>query len=696
MKKFLVAIIVLLALPLTVKGQINEKIKVACIGNSVTYGYGHSNPGETSYPSQLQQMLGHDQYEVRNFGHSGATLLNKGHRPYINQAVYEQAMQYGPDLAVIHLGLNDTDPRNWPNFRDEFIPDYLSLIDDLRESNPNVKIWICRMTPIFNWHGRFKSGTRDWFWQIQDAIENVAQIANVELIDLHSPLYARPDLFADALHPNEEGAQILANTVYGALTGMYGGLQLPAVYGSGMVIQRGEPFVLQGKANAGAKVEAKLGKQRRSAVAGADGCWTITFDAMNVGKPMTLTVKSETVKLKYDDVVVGEVWICSGQSNMAWCLKNSNDAQHHMAQAKNKNVRLYNMQPRVITDPVKWDSTELVNINRLNYFKPTRWEKADEENAGDFSAIAYHFGAMLADSLGVPVGLICNAVGGATIESYIDRKTMEHHPVLVDILSNWKHNDFVQGWVRSRASENIEKSTNKLQRHPYQPCYLYETGVAPIASYNVKGVIWYQGESNAHNVELYEHQLPALIGSWRMAWGNDEMPFHIIQLSSINRDTWPHFRDTQRRLALAIENCEMAVSSDKGHPTDVHPRDKEPIGQRLARLALHYDYGFSHVVPSGPVVKSVKCDGNEVIVEFDNAHGLATSDDAALRTFELADKWGVFHAADVAVIDGEKVRLSSSKVAVPKFVRYGWQPFTTANLVNGEGLPASTFKAVVE
>jgi sialate O-acetylesterase len=209
-------------------------------------------------------------------------------------------------------------------------------------------------------------------------------------------------------------------------------------------------------------------------------------------------------------------------------------------------------------------------------------------------------------------------------------------------------------------------------------------------------VIWYQGESNAHNVELYEHQLPALIGSWRSTWNNDEMPFHIVQLSSINRDTWPHFRDTQRRLALAIENCEMAVSSDKGHPTDVHPRDKEPIGQRLARLALHYDYGFSHVVPSGPVVKSVKCVGNEVIVEFDNAHGLATSDDAALRTFELADKWGVFHSADVAVIDGEKVRLSSSKVAVPKFVRYGWQPFTTANLVNGEGLPASTFKAVVD
>jgi sialate O-acetylesterase len=182
-----------------------EPIRVACIGNSVTYGYGHQNPAVTSYPTRLGEMLG-DGYEVRNFGHSGATLLNHGHRPYTQQQAYRNAVAFAPDKAIIHLGLNDTDPRNWPNYRDEFIPDYLALIDTLRKANPEVEVWVCRMTPIFHGHRRFKSGTRDWHAQIQTAIEEVAHLANVHLIDLHEPLYHRPDLFADALHPNAEGA----------------------------------------------------------------------------------------------------------------------------------------------------------------------------------------------------------------------------------------------------------------------------------------------------------------------------------------------------------------------------------------------------------------------------------------------------------------------------------------------------------
>ncbi|MBQ5817495.1 MAG: sialate O-acetylesterase, partial [Bacteroidaceae bacterium] len=139
----------------------DKRVKVACIGNSVTYGYGHAAPAETSYPTQLNRLLG-ESYEVGNFGKSGATLLRKGHRPYNKQKEYSDALAFAPDIAIIHLGLNDTDPRNWPNYRDEFIPDYLALIDTLRQTNPKVKIWLCRMTPIFNRHPRFKSGTRDW------------------------------------------------------------------------------------------------------------------------------------------------------------------------------------------------------------------------------------------------------------------------------------------------------------------------------------------------------------------------------------------------------------------------------------------------------------------------------------------------------------------------------------------------------
>ena len=189
MKRVLLAL--LLALPLIATAQ--EKKKVACIGNSVTYGYGHKTPGETSYPSQLQQLLG-EGYEVRNFGHSGATLLSKGHRPYINLPEYKAALEFAPDIAVIHLGLNDTDPRNWPNYRDEFYGDYINIIKALREANPAVDVYVCRMTPIFHWHRRFKSGTRDWYWQIQELIPAIAEWDNLEIIDL-SPFYYNISFF---------------------------------------------------------------------------------------------------------------------------------------------------------------------------------------------------------------------------------------------------------------------------------------------------------------------------------------------------------------------------------------------------------------------------------------------------------------------------------------------------------------------
>ena len=214
-----------------------EKIRVAGVGNSVTYGYLLENRERDCYPAVLQRLLG-DGYEVGNFGHSGATLLNHGHRPYTQTQEYTATVAYAADLVVIHLGLNDTDPRNWPNYNDDFINDYLALIDTFRKVNPTCRIWICRMTPIFHAHPRFKSGTRDWFQLEQQAITNVAAIADVQLIDLHHNLYCRPDLFPDALHPAPEGAAILAKTVYSALTGDYGGLQMPDIYSDGMVLQR--------------------------------------------------------------------------------------------------------------------------------------------------------------------------------------------------------------------------------------------------------------------------------------------------------------------------------------------------------------------------------------------------------------------------------------------------------------------------
>ena len=698
MKRFIA--ILLLTLPLLAVAQ--QKIKVACIGNSVTYGYGHKEPAKTSYPSQLQQMLG-DKYEVRNFGHSGATLLSKGHRPYINLPEYKAALEFAPDIAVIHLGLNDTDPRNWPNYRDEFYSDYVNIIDALREANPDVDVKVCLMTPIFHWHRRFKSGTRDWYWQIQELLPLIAEYDMFELIDLSRYLYNRPDLMPDALHPNEEGAGIIAKQVYSAITDDFGGLSLPAIYSDNMVVQRNEPFVVKGTANAGDAITVKLGKEIVETYTNEWGEWEAIFNPMQAdGKSYTMTVECGKKKITYKNIVIGEVWLCSGQSNMAFMVKESSHKKQSLTNVKGKDIRLYDMKPRVLTNNIEWDSLDLAKLNSHDYYLPTSWQMQNEQNVSDFSAVAYHFGAMLSDSLNIPIGLICNAVGGAPAEAFIDRKTLEFHPILVDILYNWRENDMIQEWCRGRAKQNIAKSNNNLQRHPYEPCYLYETGIMPIAHYPIKGAIWYQGESNAHHVELHEVIFPTLIDSWRRTWNNPEMPFYFVQLSGINRPSWPHFRDSQRRLAQNIAHCDFAVSSDKGHPSDVHPKEKAPVGERLARLALNQTYGMKHVAQHGPTAISAKSvihqTTGRIVLEFSDAKELKTSDGKLLRGLEAGGAWGAFYE-----IPGENIKIEGNRIIIEgpagawaMRIRYAWKPYTDANLINETGLPASTFEITVE
>ena len=270
MKRLLLFALLLLSLSVSAKGKESPVQRVACVGNSVTFGYGLSDREHTAYPVVLQQLLGKG-FDVRNFGHSGATLLRHGHRPYTQLPEFRQAMDFKADLVVIHLGLNDTDPRNWPNYGDEFIGDYRALIDSFRVANPQAKIWICLMTPIFHRHSRFQSGTRDWHEAIQKTIRQIAATADVGLIDLHTPLYNHPELFPDALHPNAEGAAILARTVCSAITGNYGGLQPSPMYGNGMVLQRGDSIVLHGMANANDEVRVTFNNLQRSASAAANG-----------------------------------------------------------------------------------------------------------------------------------------------------------------------------------------------------------------------------------------------------------------------------------------------------------------------------------------------------------------------------------------------------------------------------------------
>ena len=682
-------IILATLLLLSLSSIFGQTIKIACVGNSVTYGMGIENP-EERYPAQLQVMLG-DEYEVGNFGHSGATLLKNGYRPYWNLPEFKEALDFEADIVIIHLGLNDTDPRAWPKYRDEFVKDYINLIDTFKYIKPDADVKISRMTPIFSGHSRFESSTRDWYWQVQDAIEVIAEISKVDLVDLHTPLYIRPDLFPDNLHPTGEGAKIIAETVYGAITGDFGGLKPASIFTSGMVLQRNKPIRFWGTANSNEIVEIDFNNQKRSASVNKSGSWEIEFPPLEAGGPYKITFSSETKVINLNDVLIGDIWLCSGQSNMEFRLKQSTSGADDIKVAKLPEVRLFNMQPVAYTNNVAWEKNTLDLINQLQYFTQTEWKSTTPEIAKDFSAVAYHFGKTVYEETGVPIGLILNAVGGSPAEAWIDRFTLEHHNKLVGMFRNWSNNDFINPWCRERAGQNSELSDNPLQRHPYHPSYLYEAGIQNITRLNISGVIWYQGESNEQNVELHEVIFPTLVESWRSAW-NDDFPFYYVQLSSmaIGRETWGHFRDSQRRLMYEIPNSGMAVSSDLGDSTDVHPREKKQIGERLARWALNKTYGFSDITPSGPLFHDFFVEDETAYISFEFAEGLMSSDGKPLRSFEVAEFPGLFFPA-TAVIEGNVVKVESTRVRTPKYVRYGWSSYSDGNLINSEGLPASTF-----
>lgn len=699
-------------------------VRVACVGNSITYGYLVEDRERNCYPAVLGRMLG-DGYEVGNFGVCGATLLNKGHNPYTKTKEYSDALALRADIVVIDLGVNDTDPRNWPNYRDEFIPDYAALIESFRKANPAAKIYVCRMTPIAHRHRRYKAGTRDWFNQIQQAIERVARTQGAELIDLESVLKDRPELLPDAVHPTAEGARLMAEKIYSAITGDNGKLKMSPVYTDNMVLQRGESTRIGGVANAGRLVTvtlsneaAKVLKSRRMPVgkvyatdtvtAGTDGKWQLHLSLPDPLLSAVLTVSTQDTTATFHNVGVGEVWMASGQSNMSWPVVNA--AERNEA-VPNANIRLFRADPTFAQESNgKLDSAELVRLNQLDYIRnPKGWVPGSDTAAMEgFSAVAWFFGQMLSDSLGsqVPVGLIETSLGGATAEGFVARHILENDPWLVDLLYDWRNNEITMGWVRQVIQANLKDVKNPLQRHYFEPAYLYESRTAPLAAgYDIQGVIWYQGESNAEFPEMHERIFPAVIQSFREAFGKPDMPFYFVQLSSLNRPSWPEFRDSQYKMGVGLPwtGCmrgtgliEMAVCSDWGDSTDVHPRHKKPVGERLALLALAGDdYRKTKYRSPGNSGVIVYMEDGAVVLHFDQP--LATSDDREPRTFELAGENGIFYPATAEIAEDNNVIVKAAEVPVPKYVRYGWQPYTRANLC-GTGphkLPVSTFKSYI-
>ena len=713
MYKFLLSLFLLLS---TLSATARKVVRVACVGNSITYGTGIANREHDAYPAQLQRMLGKD-YVVGNFGKPGATLLRHGHRPYFQQTEFRDAMQFKGDIAVIHLGINDTDPRNWCNFRDEFVGDYVALMDSLRQANPKVRIILSRLTPIRYDHPRFDSGTELWRREISETIDRIAASQGVELIDFYQPLIAHPDWLSDGIHPDPRGAKALAETVYKGITGNYGGLQLSALFSDGMVLQRGGCYI-QGVANAGANVVVSYdGKELGKTVANNRGEWRIWAVLSQPVERGTLTVAAGREVKRFKDVAVGEVWLCSGQSNMAFKVKQAATAQQTLTQCNDNGLRLYNMSPRWETDNVSWDSTALAEVDQLRLFEARPWSVASPESVGDFSAVAYYMGKMLRDSLKVPVGIVCNAVGGTPTEAWVDRPVLEQR--FSQIFRNWRGNDFVMDWVRGRAAKNV--ALRPEARHPYHPAYCYEAGMHPLEGYTFKGVAWYQGESNAHNATTYAQLLRLLEESWtqrftqtaqataRVSEGLDSLtpalrvqqlafarqrPFYLVQLSSIERPSWAWFRETQRSLAQEL-HLPLIVTSDKGLRHDVHPPYKAEVGERLARAVLHNDYGFAQS-PLSPEVTAAHRAGSSVWLTLAAPMRLTTSDQLPMRTFEMAGVDERFYPAVAEVTAGGQIVLSSSAVSTPRYVRYGWQPFSEGNVVSSQGLPLSTFRLEVK
>lgn len=668
-----------------------QPVRVACIGNSVTVGHGLKDPVSESYPSQLQQLLGAG-YAVKNFGHSGTTLLKKGHRPYYQTQAFANAIAFRPDIAIVHLGLNDTDPQNWPNYKESFEADYAWLLDTLRKVNPIMQVYVCRLTPIFNEHPRFKSGTRNWYWQIQQLIPGIANANHAGLIDLHEPLCHHPDLFPDNLHPDKEGAAIIAQIVYSFLTKDYGGLKLASLFTSNMVLQRRQPIPVYGTANAGDRIKVRLGHQQQNVIASAYGRWKAVFPPMEKGGPYEIGVSSKATEIVLKNILVGDVWLCSGQSNMDFRTRN---AENGLKGLKGSNIdhtiRLLHLKGLAATDQTVWDSATLAGINQLQFFSGT-WMHCDSANAADFSAIGYYFGNRIARETGVPIGLIQVTVGGSPIESWIGRYAMEQDAQLVDILTDWRRSDFIMDFCRERAALNLKNAASRKQRHPYEPCYNYEAAIDSLSKFPIKGVIWYQGESNTHNADLYPRLFTTLVKSWRQQWGYN-FPFYYVQLSGIDRPSWPSFRFMQQQLWKMVPNSRMAVSMDMGDSLNVHPVKKKEVANRLAALALRYTY-HKAIAANGPSPKNIRTRNENLVISFDFAHRLKTGNGQTLTGFEIVSDKGI-RSPVTAKIRNNEVWIPLSPDIKAKKLLYAWQPFTRANLVNEAGLPASTFSIPV-
>lgn len=483
---------------------------------------------------------------------------------------------------------------------------------------------------------------------------------------------------------------------------------LPSMLTSHMVLQRDREVPIWGWAEPSEKVTVSFAGQSVSTQADAEGNWMVKL------KPMTASAESRSMTIQganqvvLEDVLVGEVWVCSGQSNMQWAVNDSWNADLTVLSAKNPQIRLVTIENMGVQVP-------------LQDFQGG-WQVCSPETVGGFSAVGYNFGLQLQQVLGVPVGLIDNAWGGSSCEAWIERDRMggdaEHYGPLMqkwadteaqpEMKSSYEaYEQALLVWQKEAIA--AKKAGQEVPRQPappnnpmvtqHRPGNLLNGRVHPIMPFAIRGAIWYQGESNAGRAYQYRHMFPLMVQNWREAWGQGDFPFYWVQLADFQAEpagpsesTWAELREAQTMSVQALPHSGQAVIIDLGEAADIHPRNKAEVAKRLARLALAQDYGVS-IVHRSPRYASMETQGNKIVVSFeDRGGGIRTVDKHDVVGFWIAGEDRQWKVAQAKVVDGQKVEVWNDEVAKPVAVRYAWADNPVCNLFNAEGLPVTPFR----
>jgi len=463
-----------------------------------------------------------------------------------------------------------------------------------------------------------------------------------------------------------------------------------------MVLQRDKPIHIWGWSDPGEKVSVTLHGISRAVAGDSLGNWSLFLPPESSGGPYQIIVSGSN-KIVLDDVLIGDVWFASGQSNMEFPLKGwpgapLKDSAQEIAHAGQPQIRLLHIPQKAADFPL--------------FNSAASWTVCSPETAANFSAVAYFFGRELAARERVPIGLIDATWGGTVAEAWTSLEAISADAGLMPVFATRAHMMETQGEMAAilakerredQAAKQAGQPAPKHTWHPdpasWAPAALFNGMVAPVTPYTIKGVIWYQGESNSKLAfaPMYAKLFPALIADWRAQWREGNFPFLFVQISSFTSDpteAWAIIREAQRR-SLSVENTAMAVTIDIGDPDNVHPPDKQTVGARLALAARALAYGES-VEYSGPLFRQAAPEADGIRIWFDHAARGLVAKGGALQGFEIAGDDGRFATA-TARIDGETIVVSNPQVTDPKHVRYGWANAPAVNLFNSEGLPASPF-----